>query len=94
MDNMTSRQRKMLQRLREQRRYIHVSQYYTPVGIEDPVSGVVTTVMQAQFRDANGKAHGDTYNVGRNAFKRTCKRLGLSRVQVERRAAKEMRDAA
>lgn len=60
--------------------YLHVSQYFIKQSTVCSVTGVET----AQYVPAFPK--GKTYNIGRNAFKRMCKRNGLRRVQIERRA--------
>lgn len=81
MDNLTSKQRKEI--AKSNVRYLHVSQYYNRVEQRDEKTGIVTEVLAAAF------PRGKTFSIGRNAFKRMCRRNGLNRVQLERRAEQQ-----
>ena len=81
MDNLTSKQRKFA--ASSNVRYLHVSQFFYNVEKRDEATGVVTPSLVAAF------PKGKTFNIGRNAFKRMCRRNGLNRVQLERRAEQQ-----
>lgn len=69
---------------RQAARWLHVSQFFKQETVkgEDGVEHVIT---MPGYVDMKGNARGQTYNIGRNKFKRVCRSLGLNRVQVQRK---------